>query len=298
MKRSPLPYFVFAILCTSIATVARGDPASAATSNASYLGTDVDRFEMASQPLALFPMSQAGDTAEPQFPNDALGVDFTQGGAAGGATASAPTTSPTTTPVSNNTTPPSGTSNITASFTSGVIVSVTVGTERVSSVKFIQQTGGGVYAQIAGNQNVNAGLVLTLGFPSPDFDLAVTPSKSIGTTALDLLMCGPFTFLKSGTKGCGPIVLGAATSGSSNVIGQAGAGWSIDTGISPNKTNNIAFSIGILVDPSDTVLDTKVVNPRTDMVYPAFQAAAVAGTVSATVSDPTVGIFAMLSFEF
>ena len=115
-------------------------------------------------------------------------------------------------------------------------------------------------------------------------------------------MCGPWTFLKLDSEDgaeCGPAIVGTVTTSNSQVVTQFGGGWAIGLG-TPGSDGKKPFglAIGVLVDPSDKIIDYNVIDRRTLLVNPQYAAGVQNGSISAMVSRPTLSTFIMVSKTF
>lgn len=208
--------------------------------------------------------------------------------------------------------PDSGSSNAKDFFVgAGLAVSYNIGSRRADSVKFIQRTDGQVFAQVQNSQDENIGLFLEAHYLFKNMfihddvykDNKNTPCN-IGTGctkgpfdyAADLLACGPWAFFNddTNTSGCGLLFLANIASSQAATVNQFGAGWAIGLGPA-NSPKDIGLGLGVLVDPSDKVVDSNLIDENTLIAKPQYQAGLLNGTINPLVSRPTFGVFFMLS---
>jgi hypothetical protein len=194
----------------------------------------------------------------------------------------------------------------------GLTYAHTFGSERIDSLTPLQRPGGAVYLQAKTIQNDNIAVLVELhhffkkGSSPPDpkgvvtkFDPAFQPIKGSATAGHDLgaaALCGPFIFTTEiFTDGCGPLaVASVGTDGKSAT--QFGIGWAAGVpNVGGADGTGFNIGIGVMFDPSEQVLDGRVVNQNTQVVLPAYQAAVMANPNLAIVHRPTHSLFLMIS---
>lgn len=216
----------------------------------------------------------------------------------------------------------------------GVSYTHNFGSERVDSVTAIQQAGGSqVYLQAKTSQNDSAAVLGELHHfflsdrgadavidamnpryvradltnfritPLNKDDSTVYPSPKKNEHPLDLIAhdvgaliaCGPFAFAPAFDAGCGPVAV-AAVSADGKGVTEFGLGWA--GGIkSVGGVDGTGFNLGIgmLFDPNEQILDSRIVNPNTRIVLPAYEVQALANPSIALVHRPTHSLFIMIS---
>lgn len=110
-----------------------------------------------------------------------------------------------------------------------------------------------------------------------------------------VLACGPFAFWPAFDAGCGPVAVAAVSTDGKSVT-QFGVGWAggVST-IGGADGTGFNFGIGVLFDPGEQILDSRIVNPNSRVVLPAYDSTVLANPSSALVKRPTHSIFIMVS---
>jgi hypothetical protein len=88
----------------------------------------------------------------------------------------------------------------------------------------------------------------------------------------------------------------AAVSTDGKSVTQFGVGWAggVST-IGGADGTGFNLGIGMLFDPGEQILDSRIVNPNTRIVLPAYEGTVLANPNSALVKRPTHSVFIMVS---